>query len=97
MTPTDTAMTWHTLFNDFISEFKSSWPSHGLPDDLQQLSVLTDVRGEIVDLKACGPITDGVLKVYDTHQLVGPALAMLIQDCALLGEIVKPFTLGVVV
>lgn len=85
-------MIWHTLFYDFISEFMSSWPAHGLPEGLQSLSVLTDNSGKIVGVEAFGAITDGVVEIIDTRSFDGPAFEMLVQDCALCGEMVNPMS-----
>lgn len=74
-------MTWHTVDYDFISDFKRSWPAHGLPDELDTLRAETDSRGDLVDIEALGENADGEPIVFDTHEFDGSALAALVQDC----------------
>lgn len=77
-------MVWKTLNHVFISEFKHSWPCHGLPDDFAKLDCEFADNGDIIDLEAFD--SDG--ERLDTHDFDGPALLALTQDCQAFGEII---------
>lgn len=80
-------MTWHTIRYDLISEFKQSWPCHGLPDDFDSLSVETAANGDVVDLEAYVHNDDGTNELLEWREFDGPALSALVQDCITLGDV----------
>nr|WP_250807860.1 hypothetical protein [Neorhizobium tomejilense] len=80
-------MTWHTIRYDIISDFKQSWPCHGLPDDFDSLSVETAENGDLVDIEAYVHHEDGTDELLEWREFDGPALSALVQDCIKLGDI----------
>jgi hypothetical protein len=58
-----------------LDTFKSQWPCHGLPDDLETVTFDFD-RGDLVDIEA----RDERGAWVDTSLCDGPALVALSQD-----------------
>lgn len=83
-------MTWHTIRYDIISDFKQSWPCHGLPDDFDSLSVETDEKGDVVDIEAYVHHEDGTNEQLEWREFDGTAFAALVRDCIETGDITDP-------
>jgi SOS-response transcriptional repressor LexA len=81
------AMSWHTVDQEFIERFKSTWPCHGLPDDLCSLSIETASNGDLVDIEARIALSDGSVVVVDTAEFDGSALKALVDDCQEFGQV----------
>jgi hypothetical protein len=77
-------MVWKTLNENFIYDFKKSWPCHGLPDDMVSISCEFASNGDLIDFE----VKDSQGNTLDSQDFDGPALLALTQDCQKFGEIV---------
>ena len=78
-------MTKKILGGQLIGEFKVSWPSHGLPDELDNIQVELD-RGCISNIELWVCSDGGELVTVDWREFNGEALSALVQDCIKIGR-----------
>lgn len=65
-----------------IDAFKTTWPCHGLPDNLHSITCEFETNGDLADL-TCRARNGRIL---DTQRFDGPALLALVNDCQAKGK-----------